>query len=234
MSRDLLASFARDERGGGVEHCGLQDSVRPDWPWARGKCSKSGESIEEGEIRIGSMVLETGTYGRWVKLTHWRVPSSIWKGIDGIEDEDEVDKVVLVKKALNDMDGLVLCGFTDLDEKGKQAVAERVCNPGMYGSLEPVPSAQNCTNLATPHTALYISTHMYIHENTQYTTHNTLTRLQVAKFCNRLVLAWMDGRGVPTPGPARSKKHQALGSSRPLRPARLTGKTRHEDIFSDQ
>lgn len=101
-------------------------------PTGRGKCSKSGEPIEAGEIRVGSMVLETGTYGRWTSLKHWRVPSSVWTGIDGIQDE-EFDKV---KKALNDMDGLVLCGFTDLDEEGKQAVAERVCNPENHAKKE--------------------------------------------------------------------------------------------------
>jgi hypothetical protein len=37
----------------------------------RSKCSQSGASIAKGEIRIGLIIKEAGTYGRWVALECW-------------------------------------------------------------------------------------------------------------------------------------------------------------------
>jgi hypothetical protein len=44
---------------------------------SRGKCAADGTPIAEGEVKVGSMVPELGDYGRWTKLTNWKVPSAI-------------------------------------------------------------------------------------------------------------------------------------------------------------
>ena len=81
---------------------------------SRGKCTKSGETIPEGELRFGSLVPETGTFSRWVALKNVRVPSVIWTGLKGREAD--------VEAALVDMDGLVLVGFTSLSAEDKKRV----------------------------------------------------------------------------------------------------------------
>ena len=81
---------------------------------SRGKCTKSGETIPEGELRFGSLVPETGTFSRWVALKNVRVPSVIWTGFKGREAD--------VEAALVDMDGLVLVGFTSLSAEDKKRV----------------------------------------------------------------------------------------------------------------
>jgi len=36
--------------------------------------------IAKGEVRVGSLVEESGSYSRWMHLECWRVPSKIWLG----------------------------------------------------------------------------------------------------------------------------------------------------------
>ena len=43
----------------------------------RGKCSAIGDVINEGELKVGSLVPELGDYGRFVKLNAWKVPNAI-------------------------------------------------------------------------------------------------------------------------------------------------------------
>jgi curved DNA-binding protein CbpA len=48
------------------------------------KCSAYGAEptfIAKGEIRFGSMNIESGSYGRWMHLECWRVPGLIWRGL---------------------------------------------------------------------------------------------------------------------------------------------------------
>ena len=39
-------------------------------------CIKSKTPIAKGELRVGSLVPEAGTYGRWTRLSQWRVPAA--------------------------------------------------------------------------------------------------------------------------------------------------------------
>ncbi|CAM9650572.1 unnamed protein product, partial [Ectocarpus fasciculatus] len=45
------------------------------------RCFDEGPLIGKGEIRIGSLDAQSGSYGRWVHLKCWRVPSRIWMGL---------------------------------------------------------------------------------------------------------------------------------------------------------
>ena len=45
------------------------------------KCSGDDVFINIGEIRIGTLDLYSGSYGRFVHIKCWRVPSKIWLGI---------------------------------------------------------------------------------------------------------------------------------------------------------
>lgn len=44
---------------------------------ARGKCTKCKKGIETGEVKVGSLDLHAGSYGRYHHLDCWRVPTKI-------------------------------------------------------------------------------------------------------------------------------------------------------------
>lgn len=84
------------------------------------KCNEGNETIEKGEIRVGSMDHMSGDYGRWNHLKCWRVPSKVWLGLTDPDDSAQVEKALL------SMNEVLLCGFSDLSENDKNAVVTHV------------------------------------------------------------------------------------------------------------
>ena len=44
--------------------------------------------ISKGDIRVGSLEKDAGTYGRWHHLQCWRVPKKIQTGLTNLSDEE--------------------------------------------------------------------------------------------------------------------------------------------------
>ena len=100
--------------------------------------------IEKNSCRIGSLTYDpnlggyTGTYGQFVHLTCWRVPSKIWLGLPDPENADlaSTDKRELkgeiqaepsqIAFALKSMNSVLLVGFEQLDEEIRAEVVEHV------------------------------------------------------------------------------------------------------------
>ena len=66
----------------------------------------------------------TGTYGNWVRLTCWRVPSKLWLGFPD-PDADGIDADTFAR-ALLGMNEVLFCGFSELDEEQQAEVCAHV------------------------------------------------------------------------------------------------------------
>eukprot|EP00928_Gymnodinium_smaydae_P009578 TRINITY_DN1358_c0_g2_i1.p1 TRINITY_DN1358_c0_g2~~TRINITY_DN1358_c0_g2_i1.p1 ORF type:complete len:480 (+),score=70.28 TRINITY_DN1358_c0_g2_i1:104-1543(+) len=88
----------------------------------RSRCQKSGEIMEKGSIRIGFM-LDSGGYGLWTSLEHWRVPSKIWLGLPDPSKHRDSKRF---EKALLRMNEVSLCGMSDLAAAQRKKVAKYV------------------------------------------------------------------------------------------------------------
>jgi hypothetical protein len=91
------------------------------------KCNDGEETIEKGEIRVGSMDPLSGGYGRWNHLKCWRVPSKVWLGLTDPDDPAQV------AKALLSMNEVLLCGFSELSEEEKNAFVAHVTEKNENG-----------------------------------------------------------------------------------------------------
>jgi hypothetical protein len=87
------------------------------------------EVIPKGEIRIGSLDEEHGTYVRWNHLDCWRVPTRIWMGLP---NPDECHDPQSFEKALLAMNEMLFCGLEELDESGTAKVVAHVMNKGLW------------------------------------------------------------------------------------------------------
>lgn len=88
----------------------------------RSRCQKSGDFIEKGELRIG-FILESGSYGLWVHIDSWRVPSKIWKGLPDPAKSRNSRKF---EKALLRMNEVSLCGMRELAAAARKKVVRYV------------------------------------------------------------------------------------------------------------
>jgi len=79
------------------------------------QCSEASPFIEKGNSRIGFM-MDGGTYGLWVHLDCWRVPSKVWLGLPDPAKTKDFKKF---DAALLRMNEVTLCGVKEL------AAAER-------------------------------------------------------------------------------------------------------------
>lgn len=70
--------------------------------------------IDKGEVRVGWLNQESGTYGRWCHLMCWRVPSRIWMGLPA--DALEAQNYDEIAQALASMNEVLFCGFNELSE----------------------------------------------------------------------------------------------------------------------
>ena len=91
------------------------------------------EIIEKDSIRVGSLVEETGSYGRWFHLVCWRVPSKVWLGLP--QDEDLLQDEQAVLDALQKMNLVLLSGLEDLSDQDKLQVVHHVSNKENWAKL---------------------------------------------------------------------------------------------------
>jgi hypothetical protein len=106
----------------------------------RSKCVQRGKEakkcdfpnfIEKGTIRVGSINLESGSYGRWSHLMCWRVPSKIW---EGLPDPDICKDDAKFEAALSSMNEVLLCGFDQLSPNDKSAFVNHVRDKGNWAN----------------------------------------------------------------------------------------------------
>lgn len=96
---------------------------------SRKRCAPGEELIGKGEIRVGSMDDNAGTYGRWCHLSCWRVPSRIWLGFP------EKITAATVNAALLSMNEVQFCGFDALTPKDREAFVAHVMDKTTWARL---------------------------------------------------------------------------------------------------
>lgn len=100
------------------------------------KCVKKGAGVDpliaKGEVRIGWMNKESGSYGGFVRLQCWRVPSKVWLGLPNPDTCDDPKKFA---EALLSMNEVLLCGFNELLAEDAQSVVEFVMDRGNWARL---------------------------------------------------------------------------------------------------
>lgn len=94
------------------------------------KCTDEPPFINKGELRVGTMDLESGSYSRWSHLPCWRVPSKVWLGLP----KDTKDPAEF-RRALNSMDGVVLSGLHELPTKDLAKVVRHTMDEGNWARL---------------------------------------------------------------------------------------------------
>ena len=84
-------------------------------------CKRLGTPIAKGEVRLGLLTPEAGTYGNWHSLAGIRVPRSVYLSFG----KDSLNKVVPAdaRTVLTALDGILYRGFTKLPEEVQVAVA---------------------------------------------------------------------------------------------------------------
>ena len=106
----------------------------------RSKCVQKGKEakkcdhpwIEKSTIRVGSINLESGSYGRWCHLMCWRVPSKIW---EGLPDPDTCRDDAKFEAALSSMNEVLLCGFNQLSPEHKSIFISHVKDKDNWASI---------------------------------------------------------------------------------------------------
>jgi len=99
------------------------------------KCSPHGQEaafIDKGEIRFGSINVESGSYGRWIHLQCWRVPALIWRGLPQPESPDFTSQNIA--RALATMNEVAFCGFSELSEEDKAVVVEYIMDTSNWAA----------------------------------------------------------------------------------------------------
>ncbi|CAM9203075.1 unnamed protein product, partial [Hapterophycus canaliculatus] len=99
------------------------------------KCSAEDPLIGKGEIRIGSLDEQAGTYSRWIHLECWRVPSRIWLGLaqEGGAGCGSLEQCVA---ALSSMNEIQFTGFNDLSEHDRRKIASHAMNKANWAKLQ--------------------------------------------------------------------------------------------------
>jgi NAD-dependent DNA ligase len=96
------------------------------------KCQNEMPNIPKNSIRVGSMDLEAGMYGRWSHLTCWRVPSAIWLGLP---DPEVCADPAAFEASLSSMNEVLFCGFSDLIAEDKALIVAYVMNKKHWARL---------------------------------------------------------------------------------------------------
>lgn len=88
--------------------------------------------INKGEIRIGSLLQETGTYSRWCHLRCWRITSTIWEGLpDPTTTHHDPSEF---HKSMNQMDEVKISGFSDLSVADQMNIVKHVMDKNHWTS----------------------------------------------------------------------------------------------------
>ena len=74
------------------------------------ECARD-DLIAKGELRVGWLNSESGTYGGWVRLGCWRVPNRVWLGLP---NPDTCTERAAFERALRSMGAVLLSGLAEL------------------------------------------------------------------------------------------------------------------------
>ncbi|CAN0086778.1 unnamed protein product, partial [Sphacelaria rigidula] len=102
------------------------------------RCPPEDPFIAKDEIRVGSMDGMSGSYGRWVHLKCWRVPSRIWMGLPGDDDGDAggfTDRTTQFRAALSSMNEVQFCGFNELTPYQQTQIVHYVMDKSNWARL---------------------------------------------------------------------------------------------------
>jgi hypothetical protein len=83
-------------------------------------------------IGIGSINEISGTYGRWIHLGCWRVPSRIWLGLP--DPENCLDPKAF-EAALMSMNSVAFCAFSQLAVEQRAVLVRHVMNKSNWAKL---------------------------------------------------------------------------------------------------
>ncbi|KAH8076371.1 hypothetical protein JL721_369 [Aureococcus anophagefferens] len=99
----------------------------------RSTCVKTHEPIPKGAVRVGSMNMEAGAYGRWNILAAWRVPSRVWEGLP--DPASPLTTPALVEAALLRLNEVLLCGVGELSDEDRAAFVAHCMDKGHWAKL---------------------------------------------------------------------------------------------------
>jgi len=101
-AKDVIPTYRVELARSARSRCQARGSTR--------QCSETAPFIEKGGLRIGFM-MEGGSYGLWVHLGCWRVPSKVWLGLPDPAKTRDFKKF---EAALVRMNDVTLCGVGEL------------------------------------------------------------------------------------------------------------------------
>ncbi len=168
FSHYLSAAGSREDSSADRSSASHSSGV-PSWEWFkqaeaepvppyRAEVAKSGRSeckssrhrfdslIDKGELRVGSLDEQAGTYGRWRHLQCWRVPASIWMALP---DPKKCADPRRFEAALIAMQQLAFCGYAELSPMQKQQLVAHCMNPSNYAKATKNSKAYNASTGAS-------------------------------------------------------------------------------------
>jgi hypothetical protein len=105
------------------------------------------EFITKGDLRIGWVNDQTGTYGGWKHLRCWRVPHKVWLGLP---DPEQCLDSHQFAAALYNMNDCILSGFPELPQADQRAFVEHCRNKNHWArktnKRKPTTTADNKTS----------------------------------------------------------------------------------------
>lgn len=125
---NVYAAAAAYETAADLEEPGYRIEVAPT---GRATCVSTGEVIEKGTLRAGSLDPVSGSYARNSKLSAWRVPACITACVKTLPERTPESVAALLTK----MDGIVLCGVGTLSPEHLATVAEHVADEAHWAKL---------------------------------------------------------------------------------------------------
>lgn len=112
-----------------------------------------GGAVAVGALRVGGLLPQTGSYGRWKHLAcakvpaavHTKLASTVPNGVDPLDDPAAVDGAL---ETLETLEGATLEGFTDLDPPDRKRVALWAVQQAHHAKVVARPTAEPTTALA--------------------------------------------------------------------------------------
>jgi BRCT domain type II-containing protein len=115
--------------------------------------------IDKGEIRVGSLDENSGSYGRWHHLRCWRVPYRVWAGLRNPLDSRQVLQDLL------EMEEILLTNLSTLDSEQQETFVQHVMDKSHWAkktkASKPPP---NLREVATAKAARKGSTNKVAHD----------------------------------------------------------------------
>ena len=87
--------------------------------------------IAKGEVRVGSLDENAGSYGRWHHVRCWRVPKKICSGLtttmrENTNKSDSTEEENQVLQELKSMEGILFSGLSELDGDSQKVIVRHV------------------------------------------------------------------------------------------------------------